>query len=55
MSTEFERYATALVAQALDDIDEQRLTVEQALAMIARNAYDTGWEQGQRDARTLNT
>lgn len=44
---EFERYAAALVAQALDDIDEHRLTIEQALAIVARSAYDAGWEEGQ--------
>lgn len=41
-----ERYLAALVAQALDDLDERRLTVEQALASIASLAYAAGREHG---------
>lgn len=50
---DFERFIAIAVAQALDD---QRLTVEQTLVLIARSAYAAGrqqnYEHGVPDAES---
>lgn len=50
VAVDLDQYVAALVAQALDDLDERRLTVEQALSSIARIAYATGWEEGYTES-----
>ncbi|HEY2204012.1 MAG TPA: hypothetical protein VGH99_06000 [Pseudonocardia sp.] len=39
-------FIDALVAQALDDLEEERVDVETALRVIARVAWEAGWRAG---------
>lgn len=41
---ELDQHVTALIAQALDDIEEHRLSVEEALRAVAEAAWIAGRE-----------
>jgi hypothetical protein len=43
-----ERWLRTLVGQALDDVEEGRMPVPDALRMVARLAWRDGWDQSGR-------
>lgn len=48
---ELDQHVAALIAQALDDIEERRLSVEEALRAVADAAWAAGWQAGSGEHR----